>query len=303
MENPESRSKFQKWVAHVTLYKSDDRKFYCQRSNWIPTCRQNTGSPPLLSMIMILATSLTFFLSNYFSNTSFMYYRNDYLEDLNGEHKLPEIVNFLQFRSGGSWIGFLTVFTSFFFATELQMYVSNVFAILFISIPIEMVHGTMCLLKLFFLASFSNICAGYFLTPDSKFTIIGASIALQTLVYAHIFNLALQWKRVNKTYAATRVVMIIFWLIQDNTWHLFRYYATMNTTWPLSSYGIFVAPIVGVSYGVILVYTYRAKDDNREGKANDNSIRNRTIKEYVYFGVIIVASAVMLVLGKFFDWK
>ena len=62
-----------------------------------------------------------------------------YLEDLNGEHKLPEIVNFLQFRSGGSWIGFLTVFTSFFFATELQMYVSNVFAILFISIPIEMV--------------------------------------------------------------------------------------------------------------------------------------------------------------------
>merc|ERR1711976_609044 len=241
-------------------------------------------------MIMILATSLTFFLSNYFSNSSFMYYRNDYLEDLNGEHKLPEIVNFLQFRSGGSWIGFLTVFTSFFFATELQMYVSNVFAILFISIPIEMVHVTMCLLKLFFLASFSNICAGYFLTPDSKFTIIGASIALQTLVYAHIFNLALQWKRVNKTYAATRVVMIIFWLIQDNTWHL-------------SSYGIFVAPIVGVSYGVILVYTYRAKDDNREGKANDNSIRNRTIKEYVYFGVIIVASDVIFGVGKFLDWK
>lgn len=160
-----------------------------------------------------------------------------------------------------------------------------------------MVHGTTSLLKMFFLASFSNICSGYFFAIESKFTIIGASIAIQTLVYAHMFNLALQWNRVNKAYAATRVVMMVFWLIQDNTWHLFRYYASMSTEWPLVSSGIFVAPIIGMSYGVILIYTYRARDDNREGK-NDNSVRNRMIKEYTYFGTIFAASLALLVVGK-----
>jgi len=294
MDNAEDRSKFQKWVAHVTLYKSDDRKFYCQRSNWLPTCRQNTGSPPLFSFILILFTSLSFFLVNFFQKSSIMYYNNQQLG------KNPDSFNeFLQFRSGGSWMGCLTIFTSFFYATELQMYVSNIFAILFIAVPVEMVHGSVCLLKMFFLSSLSNLCAGYFFALDSKFTIIGASIAIQSLVYAHMFNLALQWNRVNKAYAATRVVMMVFWLIQDNTWHLFRYYASMNTDWPLVSNGVFVAPIIGVSYGVILIYTYRARDDNREGK-NDNSIRNRTIKEWTYFGVIMVASVSLMVLGKWF---
>jgi len=294
MENPEERSKFQKWVAHVTLYKSDDRKFYCQRSNWIPTCPTNTGSPPLFSIILALATSLSFFLVNFSSKSSYMYYNTKQLDDS------PDKLNsFLQFRSDGGWMSILTVFSSFFYATEIQMYVSNIFAILFIAIPVEMVHGTTSLLKMFFLSSFSNICSGYFFAIDSKFTIIGASIAIQTLVYAHMFNLALQWNRVNKAYAATRVVMMVFWLIQDNTWHLFRYYASMSTEWPLVSSGIFLAPIIGVSYGVILIYTYRARDDNREGK-NDNSVRNRTIKEYTYFGGIFVGSLALLVVGKWF---
>ena len=117
MENAEDRSKFQKWVAHVTLYKSDDRKFYCQRSNWIPTCRQNTGSPPLLSIILALVTSLSFFLVNFSSKSSYMYYSTKQLDEN------PDTLNsLLQFRSDGSWVSILTVFSSFFYATEIQMY-------------------------------------------------------------------------------------------------------------------------------------------------------------------------------------
>ena len=157
MDNAEDRSKFQKWVAHVTLYKSDDRKFYCQRSNWLPTCRQNTGSPPLFSFLLILFTSLSFFLVNFFQQSSIMYYDKQHL----GNNTPDSLNKYLQFRSGGSWMGCLTVFTSFFYATELQMYVSNIFAILFIAVPVEMVHGSVCLLKMFFLSSLSNACAGY----------------------------------------------------------------------------------------------------------------------------------------------
>lgn len=75
-----------------------------------------------------------------------------------------------------------------------------------------------------------------------------------------MFTITLSWSRLEKSPALLRLVILALWLIQDNTWQLYRYYATIEKATPFSPVTMLLAPIIGATYGVVLFYSYRAGD-------------------------------------------
>ena len=129
------------------------------------------------------------------------------------------------------------------------MYLSNILIYLFIGVPTEMVHGSIAIIKIFFMGTAVPAMLSYYFL-DNSFIYIGASGAIQALIYAHLFIMTLQWARMeNKSYAILRLVVIAFWLIQDNCWQLFRYYATAVFKTPISWLNVATSPLIGATYG------------------------------------------------------
>lgn len=63
------------------------------------------------------------------------------------------------------------------------MYVSNLLVLFFVAVPLEMVHGSLPLIKLYLLSFISQILCSFFFSTGHNFMILGASVAIQSLIY------------------------------------------------------------------------------------------------------------------------
>ena len=300
--NDPSAPKYHKWAAQLSLSKKSYRDYYYTHYGCLNFCKPSLGSFPTVSLLTILLTSIVFILSNLPSInsnknnnvSSYLYFNvNQPLNTETGE--------FFIFNTGNPWyLQILTFFTAFFNATELQMYISNLLILFLLAIPLEMVHGPKPFLKLFFTGFLCQILASFFFNGggsnnERSFMIIGSSIAIQSLVYAHMFVTTFSWSRIEKSAAVLRLIVLAFWLIQDNTWQLYRYYASIGADYPFSPVTMVLAPCIGATYGVILFYTYRAQDETRD----DRFIKSRNRKEWSIFGILIVVCGSLVVLSYF----
>jgi len=156
-----------------------------------------------------------------------------------------------------------------------------------------MVHGSIAIIKVFFMGTAVPAMLSYYFL-DNSFIYIGASGAIQALIYAHLFIMTLQWARMeNKSFAVLRLVVIAFWLIQDNCWQLFRYYATADLETPISWLNLATSPFIGATYGVMVLYTLRLNDTDRHPK----KVKSRTVKEWSFFAIYLLASLTFCIIG------
>ena len=153
--------KHYQWASQIAISKESNRKHFTQHFD----CSLLSGQFPFTSLLTIITTSIIFFASA----EKYLYYKNT-----------PDISEneFFIFSTNNKWYlsAFLTPVTSFFNATEMQMYISNLLVLVFVAVPLEMVHGSLAIVKLFGLSFLSQILTSFYFSSECKFIIIGRFI-------------------------------------------------------------------------------------------------------------------------------
>ena len=152
--------RYHKWAADVALSKKEYRNYYLAHYGCFNFCKPKLGSAPTVSILTMVATSILFFCSA----NKYLYFDSD---------KPLEEKEFYIFTTNNKWyLNLLTFFSSFFNATEMQMYVSNLLVLFFIGIPLEMVHGSVAIIKLFSVSFLSQIFTSFFFSTNCDFMIM-----------------------------------------------------------------------------------------------------------------------------------